>query len=48
MKNIPRTGNRYRPKAAIKGMVEEAILAHPDVATAAVVGASDERQGQEI
>ena len=38
---ISRGGFKVAP-----AMVEEAILAHPGVATTAVVGASDERQGQ--
>jgi long-chain acyl-CoA synthetase len=38
---ISRGGFKVAP-----ALVEEAILAHPGVATAAVVGASDERQGQ--
>ena len=38
---ISRGGFKVAP-----AMVEDAILAHPGVATAAVVGASDEREGQ--
>ena len=38
---ISRGGFKVAP-----AMVEEAVLAHADVASAAVVGASDERQGQ--
>jgi len=38
---ISRGGVKVAP-----AMVEDAIRSHPDVATAAVVGASDEREGQ--